>query len=145
MNNYGNLLGQTKTGNRIRTVMLALGFGISILAVSLDAQLANSINVGNQQISEEGWRRTTRGWEYAHAVQIVPPSMRAKAATGQAAKGQGGVKNRSRELPQQSRYPWARWHVYALPLAAGTFFISFGWWLLVDIPNRAIVRGLREV
>ena len=103
------------------------------------AILCSHLQVHGESASEDGWRRTSRGWEYAHAVQIVPESLRAKKNNSL-----GLAKAPSSRTPTRSvrKSPWFVWQSYALPLATGTFFVSFGWWLLVDVPNNAIVRRL---
>jgi len=114
-------------------------FFVSVIPFALVVPLY----VQGESPSEDGWRRTTRGWEYAHAVQIVPPSMRGDEAKSTVfSKDSSSVSSRGILGSSTSKSPWFGWHVYALPLAAGTFFVSFGWWLLVDIPNRGIVRRL---
>jgi hypothetical protein len=72
------------------------------------------------------WRKTVRGWEYAHAIQanstpVFESSIR----------------------PEPSALSDLRqWHRIALPIALSTFLGTFGCWLLIGIPNRAIVRRL---
>ncbi len=69
------------------------------------------------------WRRTVRGWEYAHAIQASSaPSF----------------------VPANPHEPSAissirQWHRIVLPIAVGSFIVTFGCWLLIGIPNRGIV------
>ncbi len=75
---------------------------------------------------QSDWRRTVRGWEFAHAIQASSaPSF----------------------LPTYSHEPSAinsirQWHRIVLPIAVGSFIVTFGSWLLIGIPNRGIVRRL---
>jgi len=125
----------TKNKEMIRAWFFFVAVILFVLVVPFDIQ--------GESPSEDGWRRTTRGWEYAHAVQIVPPSMRGDEAKSTVfSKDSLSVSSRGILGFSSSKSPCFGWHVYALPLAAGTFFVSFGWWLLVDIPNRGIVRRL---
>jgi hypothetical protein len=103
------------------------------------AMLSSHSHAQGEPGSEDGWRRTTRGWEYAHAVQIVPESLRTKNSNSLVS-----AKSSSAGTPTRSarKSPWFVWQSYALPLAAGAFFVSFSWWLLIDVPNHAIVRRL---
>ncbi len=79
------------------------------------------------QVDEHSeWRRTVRGWEYAHAVQasstpiFVPNGSPSPSAIGTA----------------------YQLHRMVLPIAVSSFIITFSCWLLIGIPNRAIVRHL---
>jgi hypothetical protein len=67
------------------------------------------------------WRRTSRGWEHAHAVQRTENTI----------------------APQRFSIPTtqvvARWHGIALPVASGIFMLTFGSWLLLVVENRGIV------
>ena len=68
------------------------------------------------------WRRTARGWEYAHSIQSsAAPSF----------------------VPFNPHAPSAissihQWHRIVLPIAVGSFIVTFGCWLLIGIPNRGI-------
>ena len=70
------------------------------------------------------WRRTVRGWEYAHAIQASSaPSF----------------------VPSHPNDPSAirsirQWHRIILPIAIGSFIVTFGCWLLIETPNRGMVR-----
>lgn len=72
------------------------------------------------------WRRTVRGWEYAHAIQasstpvFVPLSSPSPSAFGTA----------------------YQLHRMLLPIAVSSFIVTFSCWLLIGIPNRGIVRRL---
>jgi hypothetical protein len=72
------------------------------------------------------WRKTVRGWEYAHAIQsssspvfVTHVSVQPSALS---------------DLHQ--------WHRIALPIAVSSFLGTFGCWLLIGVPNRAIVKRL---
>jgi hypothetical protein len=76
--------------------------------------------------SPDEWRKTVRGWEYAHAIQssstpifVSPASVQPSALS---------------DLRQ--------WHRIALPIALSSFLGTFGCWLLIGVPNRAIVKRL---
>ena len=80
------------------------------------------------QFDDQGTcRRTSRGWEYAHAVQAsfdssrITPSQNAESSLGST---------------------MGRCHSYALPIAVSSFFVTFGCWLLIGVPNRGIIRRL---
>lgn len=72
----------------------------------------------------DDWRKTVRGWEYAHAIQssstpiFVAPNPTEPSALS--------------DLRQ--------WHRIALPIALSSFLGTFGCWLLIGVPNRAIVN-----
>jgi hypothetical protein len=79
------------------------------------------------QVDEpNAWRRTVRGWEYAHAIQassspvFVSPSSPSPSAFGTA----------------------YQLHRLLLPIAVSSFIVCFSCWLLIGIPNRGIVRRL---
>ena len=82
-----------------------------------------------QMDGQDNWRRTVRGWEFAHSVQ------------------------RSSSHAFRSSIPCAptalssvrQWHRIALPLAVSSFMASFGCWVLLAIPNRGIVRRLEQL
>ena len=79
------------------------------------------------QVEEHSeWRRTVRGWEYAHAIQASSTAV---------------------FIPPSSDTPLAfesihKWHRMALPIAVSCFIVTFGCWLLIAVPNRGIVRRL---
>lgn len=79
-----------------------------------------------QIVEPSQWRRTVRGWEYAHSIQASStPSF----------------------TPTSSYEPSAissirQWHRIVLPIAISSFIVTFGCWLLIGIPNRGIVRRL---
>ena len=80
------------------------------------------------QLDDQGsWRRTNRGWECAHAVQksfstktVPPPKENASLRTSSI----------------------GRLHVHVLPVAVACFFLTFGCWLLIGVPNHGIVKHL---
>ena len=114
---------------------VGLVFYVAVLGgIFLAPLVAETENVETE--NSDGLRRTSRGWEHAHAVQINP-SKRGSSAAKVIRTPTNGLQGRA-----GARNAWTVWHSYALPLAAGSFFVSFGWWLLVDIPNRGIVRRL---
>jgi len=74
----------------------------------------------------DNWRKTVRGWEYAHAIQassrpvfVAPDPVEPSALS---------------DLRQ--------WHRIALPIALSSFLGTFGCWLLISVSNRAIVKRL---
>ena len=103
------------------------------------AMLSSHSHAQGEPGSEDGWRRTTRGWEYAHAVPIVPENLRSPKNTSPVSTRAPSARTPARSAKKSL---WFVWQSYALPLAAGTFFVSFSWWLLIDVPNKAIVRRL---
>ena len=117
--------------NRTLARLLALPFAFALLTSHLVAQ--------GEPGSEDGWRRTTRGWEYAHAVPIVSENLRSPKNTSPVSTQATSARTRARSAKKSL---WFVWQSYALPVAAGTFFVSFSWWLLIDVPNKAIVRRL---
>jgi hypothetical protein len=117
--------------NRTLAWLLAAPLAFAILTAHSFAQ--------SEPRSEDGWRRTTRGWEYAHAVPIVPENLRSPKKTSIVSTHATSVSTPTRSARKSL---WFVWQSYALPLAAGTFFVSFSWWLLIDVPNKAIVRRL---
>ncbi len=79
------------------------------------------------QVGEQNdWRRTARGWEYAHAIQannspsFQPTSIAEPSAISSVRQG----------------------HRIVLPIAVSSFILTFGCWLLLGIPNRGIVRRI---
>ncbi len=77
------------------------------------------------QVEEENaWRRTVRGWEYAHWVQNNSSPTFIPTMPGEPS------------ALSSIRY----WHRIALPVAVSSFLITFGCWVLLEIPNRGIVR-----
>ena len=72
------------------------------------------------------WRRTVRGWEFAHAIQ--------------ASSAPSFLPSDSHEYSAISSI--RQWHRIVLPIAVGSFIVTFGCWLLIGIPNRGIVRHL---
>jgi hypothetical protein len=117
--------------NRTLAWLLAGHLALAILIAQSFAQ--------SEPRSEDGWRRTTRGWEYAHAVPIVPESLRSPKKTSVVSTQAPSVR---KPRGSAKKSPWFVGQSYALPLAAGTFLVSFSWWLLIDVPNKAIVRRL---
>ena len=109
---------RVEVSKRWRFIFLAvyIAFLSGLSMEQLDAQ------VGDQ--SE--WRRTVRGWEFAHAIQAsTAPSF----------------------VPSNPLEPSAissirQWHRIVLPIAVGSFIVTFGCWLLIGIPNRGIIRRL---
>jgi hypothetical protein len=92
---------------------IGIAFCLSILLCIVLKPIAAQIEEASQ------WRRTSIGWEQAHAIQA---SSRGHTST-----------------------TMETWHSYALPIASSTFFLTLGMWLLMDVPNHAIVRRLSEV
>ena len=117
--------------NRTLAWLLAGPLAFAILTTQSFAQ--------DEPRSEDGWRRTTRGWEYAHAVPIVPENLRSPKNTSPVSTQASSVRTPARSVKKSV---WFVWQSYALPVAAGTFLVSFSWWLLIDVPNKAIVRRL---
>ena len=98
-----------------------------ILASYLTLLVGYAMNPLAAQMEEQcQWRRTIRGWEYAHAIQasskpvFVPLSSDAPTATGSI----------------------HQWHRMVLPIAVSSFIATFSCWLLLGVPNRGIVRRL---
>ena len=82
------------------------------------------------QVDEhDSWRRTVQGWELAHSV----PRSSSPAF-------QSSISCRPSALSSVSY-----WHRIALPLAVGSFLASFGSWVLLAVPNRGIVRRLKQL
>ncbi len=72
------------------------------------------------------WRRTFRGWEYAHAIQASSaPSF--VSSNPHAPTAISSIR---------------QWHRIILPIAIGSFIVSFGCWVLIEIPNRGMIRRL---
>lgn len=72
------------------------------------------------------WRKTVRGWEYAHAIQSCStPNFVAPVSSQPSALS---------DLRQ--------WHRIALPIALSSFLGTFGTWLLIGVSNSAIVKRL---
>ena len=88
------------------------GFAIEQLTAQVDGQNA--------------WRRTARGWEYAHSVQASSsPTFRSTVPSDPSALSSA-----------------RQWHRIILPIALGSFLVTFSCWLLVGVPNRGIIRRL---
>jgi len=88
--------------------------------------------VQSQLSGQDPWRRTSRGWEYAHAVQSnamdnSPPSILYSSAVGWPDSETSNERVR-------------RWHRLVLPIAVSSFMVTFGGWLLISVPNLAILR-----
>ena len=72
------------------------------------------------------WRRTVRGWEYAHSIQAnSTPTFTSSSSDEPSAISS-----------------IRQWHRIVLPIAISSFIVTFGCWLLIGIPNRGIVRRL---
>ena len=75
---------------------------------------------------QNAWRRTVRGWEYAHAIPPSPsPNFHSTTDAGPckiSSVHQG--------------------HRIVLPIAVSSFIVTFGCWLLVGVSNRGIVKRL---
>jgi hypothetical protein len=103
---------------------MTIGFGLytAVLAVLIAAPLSAQLD------GQDGWRRTSRGWEHAHAVQqnsrttMMPDRFDNSSASEDSA--------------------FVKAHRIALPIAIGSFFVTFGCWLLIGVPNRAIIRRI---
>ena len=79
-----------------------------------------------QLMEPNQWRRTVRGWEYAHSIQadstpIFTPTRFDEPSVISSIR---------------------QWHRIVLPIAISSFIVTFGCWLLIGIPNRGIVRRL---
>lgn len=75
---------------------------------------------------QNAWRRTVRGWEYAHSVQASSsPTFRSTVPSEPSALSST-----------------RQWHRIILPIAVGSFLVTFSCWLLVGVPNRGIIRRL---
>ncbi len=79
-----------------------------------------------QQNDEWTWRRTNRGWEYAHSIPMATQPSTPTAT-------QRGRPETSLAVQQ--------YHI-ALPLALFSFIVSFSYWSLREVPNRGILRRL---
>jgi hypothetical protein len=104
----------------------SIGFGL-YTAVLFGLMIAP---LSGQFDAQDGWRRTSRGWEHAHAVQqnskttMVPDHFDGSSTIEESA--------------------FVKAHRIALPIAIGSFFVSFGCWLLIGVPNRAIIRRISQ-
>lgn len=100
-------------------------FFLVAACTSLFAGLATKQLIA-QESEQNDWRRTVRGWEYAHAIQANhSPSFQPTSIS---------------EPPAISSLH--QWHRIVLPIAASSFILTFGCWLLLGIPNRGIVRRI---
>ncbi len=79
------------------------------------------------QASDDGWRRTNRGWEYAHSIPFNTKSKVFMAASH----------------IQVANNTNTQWHRVVLPVAIFSFIVSFSYWSLVEVKNRGIIRRLR--
>ena len=103
---------------RWRFIFLAAYLGL--LGSFAMEQLVAQLTEPNQ------WRRTVRGWEYAHSIQ---------------------ADSKPTFAPTRFEEPSAissirQYHRIVLPIAISSFIVTFGCWLLIGIPNRGIVRRL---
>ena len=98
-------------------VFLFAGY-LSLLSGLAVEQLVAQVGDQNE------WRRTVRGWEYAHAIQAnASPSFHPIPVS------------------EPSKTSWVRQvHRIVLPIAVSSFIVTFGCWLLVEVSNRGIVR-----
>jgi len=74
----------------------------------------------------DDWRKTVRGWEYAHAIQANSTPVFVSPVTAE----------------PSALSDLRQWHRIALPIAISSFLGTFGCWLLIGVPNRAIVKRL---
>jgi hypothetical protein len=85
---------------------------------------------------DEGWRRTSTGWEYANAVpdslaknaRIPPESLQFETAVPLVASSLVVSRNVH------------RFHRCALPIAVSFLMATLGPWCLLQLPNRAVKR-----
>lgn len=100
-------------------------FLLATACTSILAGLATKQLVAQEQ-EQNDWRRTAKGWEYAHAIQANhSPTFQPTSIS---------------EPPAISSV--RQWHRIVLPIAASSFILTFGSWLLQGIPNRGIVRRI---
>ena len=100
-----------------------LAFCLAVLGGFVIKQLAAQMD------EQDNWRRTVRGWEFAHSVQrSSSPAF------------QSSIPSEPSTLSSVRH-----WHRIALPLAVSSFMASFGCWVLLAVPNRGIVRRLEQL
>ena len=113
-----NIKARVELSNRWRVILVAAC--TSLLAGLATKQLVAQVGEQND------WRRTARGWEYAHAIQVNhSPSFQPTSIS---------------EPPATSLL--CQCHRIVLPIAASSFILTLGCWLLLGIPNRGIVRRI---
>jgi len=78
---------------------------------------------------DTNWRRTNRGWEYAHAVQ--PANMHTGVVS---ARFEGSRTYRT----------MGKLHGIVLPIAVCSFLITFSCWSLIGVQNEAMARLQRQ-
>jgi hypothetical protein len=106
----------------------AISFSVgALIAVGILIECASG-----QAVEPGQWRRTAQGWECAHAIQMSPQK-------NQMTFGKAGLERKSNSATWQAIRSG---HRIALPLAVGSFFVTFGCWLLIGVRNRGIVREI---
>ena len=125
----GTVMCKNKLSSSTKTVTRATKIACALIGILVTTHVVSlSIQWSRAAQDDDAWRRTSQGWELAHAL---PES----TSHGQQDLSFGAY------LPQ---FPplstWQKLHRCLVPLSIAMFMATMCPWLVQSLPNRALLR-----